>query len=90
MTQRDVQGSAVPWRSRPRKPWWDAGPRFRFVQAMYAFPYVAAAATLGVFGEDERPTPPNVVGWVFTAVAVLETVWLVMWFRRPVHSKHET
>ena len=80
------QSEALPWRVRPRPHFWRALPS-RFIQALRAFPYICAAV-LGfwIIGGAHRSDEPGSVGVLVAAalVAIPETIWLVLWFRRPV------
>ncbi|PRY58049.1 hypothetical protein BCF74_11480 [Knoellia remsis] len=50
---------------------------------MWAFPYLTAGFGVGDLVRGDLPDSPGITLF-FSAVAVLETVFLVLWFRRPV------
>jgi hypothetical protein len=80
------QPQATPWRLRPRPRLWQAFPS-RFLQALIAFPYVCIAV-LGswIVGGAHRSKEPGSVGLLVVAslIVIPETIWLVLWLRRPV------
>ena len=73
----------IPWRSRPRRKFWDAVPSLRFLQAMLAFPYICTGVLLGKLREGARlESLTSLI--VFAVMAAPETLLLVLWLRRPI------
>jgi hypothetical protein len=75
----------IPWRSRPRRKFWDALPSLRFLQAMLAFPYICTGILVGELREGARLESVTFL-IVFAVVAAAETLFLVLWLRRPIET----
>lgn len=74
------------WMQRPRRPWIDAVPATKFVQAMWAFPFVALGFSIHWLLTGERPEG-HVLHLVFSGVALVELTFFILWFRRPVQPR---
>ena len=86
-TEHEEQAAqaALPWRQRRRRRLLDAAPSWRFLQAMWAFPYLCLGFVVAwVLGGELPEGLPLLI--VFSVVALAETVFLVMWLRRPVEG----
>ncbi|MEO7269177.1 MAG: hypothetical protein ABIW49_08230 [Knoellia sp.] len=71
------------WMQRPRRPWLDAVPATKFVQAMWAFPFVALGFSIHWLLTGERPEG-HVSHLAFSGVALVELTFFILWFQRPV------
>ena len=84
---RGAPSSGVSWFRRPRRRLVDSLPSSRIVMAMWMFPYVC----LGVLAEwllGGGPKPESLLlNSCFAGVALIETVYLVLWLRRPVERR---
>lgn len=76
------------WLARPRRSLVDAIPGSRFVQALWAFPYVCAGFLVAhLLGAEEDVGDDLWLLSVFTVIAVVETVFVVSWLRRPTRTQ---
>lgn len=81
-SERDAS-QKVPWRRRPRATFWDSAPSWRILQAAWAFPYIVLGVTISRWLGGSRPGGDLFLA-VFSVIAILETVFLVVWLQRPV------
>lgn len=75
----------LPWRERPRRTFLEAAPTSKLGQAMWAFPYICLGfVVVWALGGERPESLPLLV--VFSVVAAVESVFLVLWLRRPLES----
>lgn len=76
------------WLNRPRRPFVEAIPSWRAVQAAWAFPFIClGVVTTWLFGGPKPVGLPLLV--LFSALAPAETIFILMWLRRPVKRSND-
>lgn len=83
---RDGEGTPkAGWLRRPRASLWERAPKYRVFQAVWAFPYICLGLLIWhILGGPPLSDIPFMV--VLSAVAIIETVFVLAWLRRPVRT----